>query len=167
VTARRVNGTSKSVRILVVDDYERWRDFISNTLKQELGLEVIGSVSDGSAAVQQAQQLNPDLVLLDIGLPTLNGIQAAARIRETSPSSKILFVSENRSPDLVERALNTGASGYVVKSDAARDLLSAVIAVLEGRRFVSPGLVGCEGSGNTDESQRNVKAVGCHEVRFC
>jgi len=151
VTARQVDKTSKSVRTLVVDDYERWRDFISNTLKQELGLEVIGSVSDGSAAVQQAQQLKPDLILLDIGLPTLNGIQAAARIRETSPSSKILFVSENRSPDVVERALNTGASGYVVKSDAARDLLSAVIAVLEGRRFVSPRwLVAKEGATLTN-----------------
>lgn len=142
MTLRQVDETSKSVRILVVDDYGPWRDFISNTLKKELGLEVIGSVSDGSAAVEQAQQLKPDLILLDISLPILNGIQAANRIRETSPSSKILFVSENRSVDVAERALSTGARGYVIKSDAARELLPAITAVLEGKRFISASLAG-------------------------
>lgn len=75
-------------------------------------------MSDGLEAVQQAERLQPDIILLDIGLPTLNGIEAARRIREVSPTSKILFVSENRSPDIAEEALSTGAGGYVVKSDA-------------------------------------------------
>src|SRR5262249_32518102 len=83
-----------------------------------------------------------DLILLDIGLPTLNGIEAATRIRELSPSSKILFVSENRSVDIAEKALHTGAGGYVLKSDAASDLLVAIKAVLEGKRFVSASLAG-------------------------
>ena len=142
MTLRRVDETSKSFRILVVDDYEPWRDFIVNTLKKESGLEVIGQVSDGSAAVQQAHQLKPDLILLDIGLPKLNGIQAAARIRESSPSSKILFISENRYADIVERALSTGAGGYVIKSDAAGELVPAIKAVLEGKRFISASLTG-------------------------
>jgi DNA-binding NarL/FixJ family response regulator len=142
VTLRRVDETSKSVRILVVDDYEPWRDFIVNTLKKEPGLEVIGQVSDGSTAVQQAHQLKPDLILLDIGLPTLNGIQAATRIRESSPSSKILFISENRYVDIVESALSTGAGGYVIKSDAAGELVPAIKAVLEGKRFLSASLTG-------------------------
>ena len=86
--------------------------------------------------------MQPDLILLDIGLPSLNGIEAARRIREVSSTSKILFVSENRSPDLAEEALNTGAGGYVVKSDAAGELLPAVKAVLEGRRFLSATLAG-------------------------
>lgn len=129
-----------SIRVLVVDNYEPWRRYFSTALRKEQGLQVIGEVSDGLEAVQQAQKLQPDLILLDIGLPTLNGIEAARRIREVSPASKILFVSENRSADIAEEALSTGACGYVVKSDAAGDLLLAVKAVLASKRFVSTSL---------------------------
>ena len=132
-------GTA-SMRILVVDDYEPWHRFISNTLKKQPELEVIRYVCDGLAAVEEAQQLQPDLILLDIGLPTLNGIEVARRMREISPNSKILFVSENRSLDIAEEALRTGASGYVIKSEAASDLLLAIKAVFEGKRFVSSSL---------------------------
>ena len=131
-----------SIRILVVDDHESWRHFASSTLLQRTDLQVIGEATDGLQATQQAEQLQPDLILLDIGLPRLNGIEAARRIREVSPKSKIIFVSENRSPDIAEAALSTGADGYVVKSDAAGDLLPAVNAVLEGKRFVSASLAG-------------------------
>jgi DNA-binding NarL/FixJ family response regulator len=130
------------IRVLIVDDYEPWRRYFSTALQKQPELQVIGQVSDGLEAVQQAQQLQPDLILLDIGLPTLNGIEAARRIREVSPTSKILFVSENRSPDIAEEALGTGASGYVVKSDAGSELLPAVKAVLEGKRFISASLAG-------------------------
>jgi DNA-binding NarL/FixJ family response regulator len=129
-------------RILVVDDYEPWRRFVSTTLQKQPELQIIGEVTDGLQAVQKAQQLQPDLILLDIGLPTLNGIEAARQIRELSPKSKILFVSEDRSWDIVEEALRTGAGGYVVKSDAAGELLPAVNAVLGGKRFVSASLAG-------------------------
>jgi DNA-binding NarL/FixJ family response regulator len=111
-------------------------------LRKEQGLQVIGEASDGLQAVQQAQELQPDLILLDIGLPTLNGIEAARRIRKVSPASKILFVSENRSAGIAEEALSTGAGGYVVKSDAASELLPATKAVLEGKRFISARLAG-------------------------
>lgn len=130
------------VQILVVDDYEPFRRFLRSKLHSRPELQIVREATDGLQAVQQARQLQPDLILLDIGLPTLNGIEAARRIREVSPSSKILFVSENRSPDIAEAALSTGACGYVVKSDAAGDLLPAVKAVLEGRRFVSASLAG-------------------------
>ena len=133
---------TSSIRVLVVDDNELWRRFASTTLRKQAELQVIGEATDGLQAVQQAQELLPDLILLDIGLPTLNGIEAARRIREVSPASKILFVSENRSPDIAEAALSTGAGGYVVKSDAAGELLPAVKAVLDGKRFVSASLVG-------------------------
>jgi CheY-like chemotaxis protein len=103
-------------------------------------LQVIGVVDDGLEAVRMAQQVQPDLILLDIGLPTLNGIEAARRIRELSPKSRILFVSENRSPDIAWEALSTGATGYVVKSDAESELLRAVEAILHGRQFLSASL---------------------------
>jgi DNA-binding NarL/FixJ family response regulator len=134
-------GTS-SIRVLVVDDYKPWLEFVSATLGNEPELVVIGLVSDGLIAVQQAQQLQPDLILLDIGLPTLNGIEVARRISECVPQSKVLFVSENRSPEIAEEAFRTGASGYVLKSDAGRELLLGVRAVLEGKRFISASLAG-------------------------
>ena len=131
-----------SIRVLVIDDYEPWRRFACTTLLKQPELRVIGEVSDGLEAVRQAKELQPDLILLDIGLPALNGIEAARRIREVSPASKILFVSENRSADVAQEALSTGAGGYLVKSDAGSELLPAVRAVLEGRRFVSTSLAG-------------------------
>lgn len=136
-------------RVLIVEDFERWRHFYRSALQKQSEFQVIGEVSDGMAAVQQAQDLRPDLILLDIGLPALNGIEAARRIREVSPASKILFVSENRSAAIFEEALGTGAGGYVFKSDAGRELLPAINAVLEGKRFVSASVLNDPPTGNT------------------
>jgi DNA-binding NarL/FixJ family response regulator len=124
----------------VVDDYEPWRRFVRSTLEKLAEVGIIGEASDGPQAVQQAQQLQPDLIVLDIGLPTFNGIEAARQIRQLSPNSKLVFLSENRSSDVVEEALRTGANGYVVKSNAARDLSPALEAVIQGQQFVSGGL---------------------------
>jgi len=135
-----VDGSS--IRVLVVDDYEPWHRFVSTMLQQQQELRIVGQVRDGLEAVQQAQELYPDLILLDIGLPTINGLEAARRICKCAPQSKILFVSENRSPEIAEEALGTGAGGYLVKSDAAKELLSAINAVLEGKRFISASLAG-------------------------
>jgi len=126
----------------VVDDYEPWRKFYSTVLGKQSCLQIIGYASDGLEAVQRAQELQPDLILLDIGLPTLNGVDAVRQIREVSRTSKILFVSENRSVDIIEKALSTGAEGYVIKEDAGNDLLTAIRVVLEGKRFISAGLAG-------------------------
>ena len=129
-------------RILVVDDYEPYRRTISAMLQKQQHLLVVGEAVDGLEAVEQAEQLQPDLVLLDIGLPALNGLKVARRIRELSPKSEILFVSDNRSWDFVEEALRTGAAGFVVKSNAASELLAAVNAVLSGNSFVTASLDG-------------------------
>jgi DNA-binding NarL/FixJ family response regulator len=126
----------------VVDDYEPFRRFERLTLLAYEELHIVGECSDGNEAIQKAEELKPDLILLDISLPTLNGIEAARHIRQVSPDSKILFVSENRSPDIAEEALGTGAGGYVLKSDAATELLPAIKAVLEGKRFISASLAG-------------------------
>ena len=144
------------VRVLIVDDYEPWRRFIRLTLLASEKLQVLGEVSDGLEAVEKAHQLQPDLILLDIGLPKLNGIEAARRIREVSPTSKILFVSENRAWELAEEALRVGTSGYVVKSGAASELLAAIWAVLEGKQFLSPSLSGPSLNDPEERSPANV-----------
>lgn len=130
------------IRTILVDDYEPWLRFLRLALLVSKDLQVVGQCTDGPEAVEKAKELQPDLILLDIGLPSLNGIEVARRIRDISPTSKILFVSENRSPDVAEEALRTGAGGYVVKSGAARELLGAIKAVLEGKRFISPTVTG-------------------------
>jgi len=130
------------VRILLVDDFEPFRRFVFSMLQKQPGLEVIGESRDGLEAVQRAEELKPDLILLDIGLPRLNGIEVARQIRYTCPCSKILFVTENDSPEIAQAALNIGARGYVIKSEAAGELLAAVEAVLLGKQFVSKRLAG-------------------------
>jgi DNA-binding NarL/FixJ family response regulator len=155
-------------RVLVVDDYEPWRSFASSTLQKQPELRIVGEAADGLEAVQIAQQLQPDLILLDIGLPTLNGITAVRRIKEVCPGSKILFVSENRSRDIAEEALRTGAHGYVVKSAATTELLPAVEAVLQGKQFVSGSLTGPAPVGHENEhiEPRRGQQVERHEIKF-
>jgi DNA-binding NarL/FixJ family response regulator len=129
-----------SVSVLVVEDSEPFRQYVCSTLAKRPELQIVGEVSDGFEAVQRAEQLQPDLILLDIGLPTVGGIEAARRIRKLSPESRILFVSQETSTHVVQGALAEGAKGYVVKTDARRELLTAVDAVLRGRQYLSSKL---------------------------
>jgi len=131
---------ARSIRVLVAEDFVPFRHFIRSTLSQRPNLQVVCEVCDGQEAVQKAVELKPDLILLDIGLPTLNGIEAARQIRKFVPESKIVFVSQESSADVVQEALSLGTCSYVVKSQAQSDLLAAVDAVLEGRQFLSGGL---------------------------
>jgi DNA-binding NarL/FixJ family response regulator len=125
------------VRILVVDDFAPWRRFVSAIAQKEPGWHVICEAFDGLEAVQKAEELTPDLILLDIGLPKLNGIEAARQIRKVAPNCKILFMSTHSSWEIVEAALGTGASGYVVKVDAGNELAKAVEAIFRGKRYIS------------------------------
>jgi len=131
-----------SIRVLVVDDYEPFRRFVRSTLQARPELQVVAEAADGLEAVRKAEELQPDLILLDIALPKQNGIQAAFRIQQVSPKSKILFCSANRSWDIAEEALRTGAYGYVAKSSAGSELLLAIEEVLQGNQFVTTSLVG-------------------------
>jgi DNA-binding NarL/FixJ family response regulator len=128
------------MRVLVVEDFAPFWQVIRSTLAERPDVQVIGQVADGMEGVHKAEVLEPDLVLLDIGLPTLNGIEAARQIRKLAPASKIIFVSQESSCDVVQEALNLGAWGYVLKERVTIDLIAAVDAFLEGRRFVSSGL---------------------------
>jgi len=131
-------------RIMVVDDFSEWRRKVCSIFQQHQELLVVGEASDGAEAVRKAAELKPDLIVLDIGLPKLNGIEAAARISELSPGSKILFLSQENDAGTVRAALETGAWGYVHKLSAGAELLSAIAAVLHGHRFVSSGISGRE-----------------------
>jgi DNA-binding NarL/FixJ family response regulator len=124
-----------SLRVLLVEDFEPFRRFIRTTL-QESELQIIAEVSDGPEAVSKAEELQPDLILLDIGLPTLNGIEAARRIRKLAPRSKILFLSQESSADVIEEALKYGV-GYVIKTHASSDLLATIEAMRASGYFVS------------------------------
>ena len=129
-------GTA-SFRILLVDDFAPWRQAVSSILLAKPELQVVGEASDGPEAVEKAVELKPDLILLDIGLPTLNGIEVARQIRRLAPESKIIFLSQESSDDIAQEALNTGAAGYVVKTMAGSDLLTAVESVSEQCQFGS------------------------------
>jgi DNA-binding NarL/FixJ family response regulator len=131
---------ASKVRVLVVDDYDPFRRFICSTLGKRPEWQIAGEASDGLEAVQRAEELRPDLVVLDIGLPTLNGIEAARRIRKLCPECRILFVSQESSADVVQEAISVGALGYVVKVHAGSELVAAVDAVLEGKTFFGRGL---------------------------
>ena len=124
------------VHILVVDDYEPFRRFLHLKLQSRPELQIVSEASDGLQAVQKAEELQPDVILLDISLPKLNGIEAARQIRKSAPQSKIIFVSQESSPDLVQEALSLGNCGYVVRSKADRDLLASVDAALESRELL-------------------------------
>src|SRR5215467_14185576 len=141
VEGQKTEQETSIVRILLVDDYLPWRHFVPSMLQRRPHLQIVGECSDGLKAVQSAKESEPDLILMDIGIPTLNGIEAARRILEFLPEVKIIFVTENRSAEVAEHALRTGGQGYVIKSSAASELLSAVEAVLQGNHFVSASVV--------------------------
>ena len=129
-------------RVLVVEDHEWWRRCICAELEQPSQWEVVGAVSDGIEAVQKARDLKPDVILLDVGLPGMNGIQAARRMLAHDPNARILFVTEQQSLEIAELALGIGARGFILKSDVGRDLLPAMEAVVEGERFVGAKMAG-------------------------
>lgn len=141
--------TSK-VRVLVVDDYEPFRRFVCATVSERQDMQVIGEASDGLDAVRKAEKLKPDLIVLDIGLPTLNGIEAGRRIRKLCPECRIIFLSQRSSVEVVQEAFNLGAMAYVVKAEAGTDLSAAVEAVCQGRKFVSKGLLDRNWTGAPD-----------------
>jgi DNA-binding NarL/FixJ family response regulator len=122
-----LHSSAASISILVVDDYEDWRNCVRSLLRARPELQIVCEVSDGLEAVQKAAELKPDLVLLDIGLPRLNGIEAAQRMRAVSPESQIVFLTTDNSKDTEQAALSTGAQGYVHKSRAQSDLLPLML----------------------------------------
>jgi len=126
-----------AIRVLVVDDFEPFLRFICSKLEKNPDLQIIAEASDGLGAVRQAIELKPDLILLDIGLPKLNGMDAARQIRHLAPESKIIFVTQESDAAIVREAFNMGAAGYILKARVASDLGLALEAVRQGAQFAS------------------------------
>jgi DNA-binding NarL/FixJ family response regulator len=137
-------SVESTTRILLVEDLKAYRSLVVALLSSHPDLDVVCEVEDGLAAVVQAQRLRPDLVLMDIGLPELNGLEAARQICDLVPTAKIVFLTVETDVDVVKEAFRLGACGYVLKHKVETDVLAALAAVLQGRRFVGSGLSGAE-----------------------
>jgi DNA-binding NarL/FixJ family response regulator len=153
----KTDGTGATFRILVVDDHEPFRRFVSSTLREQTNLEITGEAQAGLVAIHQAKTLQPDLILLDIGLPRLSGVEAARRIGELALNARIVFLTLDSSADVVQEALNVGAWGYVVKTQAGQELLMAVESVGQAKQFVSSGL---DGHGDPSVACRQIPGNG-------
>ena len=137
-------------KVLVVDDFEKWRRTICSILAEDTDFEVIGESADGLDAVQKSRQLLPDLVLLDIGLPGQNGLDAARQILEISPRTKILFLSADHVLDVIREALNIGA-GFVLKEDAGQNLLAIARSIIRDEPLVRFSFLDDSGGDSGEE----------------
>ena len=126
-----------TIRIVLVDDHPIVRQGLKTLLEGHTDWEVIGEASDGAEAVEKARDLSPDVMVLDVTMPRMNGLDACRVLRRQYPALEILFVTQHDSPQMMREALEAGARGYVVKSNAARDLLAAVEAVSQHRVFTA------------------------------
>jgi DNA-binding NarL/FixJ family response regulator len=125
------------IRVVVVEDFEAFRKVICCAIRAALPDPLICEALDGLQGVALAEQLQPDLIILDIGLPRMNGLEAARRIRALSPQSKVIFVTQESSADVLKEAFGIGATGFVVKTDAGTELSPAILAVLRNEKYVS------------------------------
>jgi DNA-binding NarL/FixJ family response regulator len=126
----------KRLRVLLGDDHALILDGIRSSLQAHH--EIVGQATDGKVLVEAAQRLRPDLIILDISMPVLNGLESAKRIKEALPSTRLIFLSQHLNPAYLKQALKAGASGYVLKSGATEELLKAISTAMRGETYITP-----------------------------
>jgi len=131
---------SKSIRILLADDHTIVRQGLTRLLEEQPDLKVVGEATNGQIAVEQALALHPDIVILDIAMPRMNGIEAAKRIRKSLPETKILILSMYAHEHYIHELLETGVSGYLLKDSSGRDIIKAIRAAMKDETFLSPSI---------------------------
>lgn len=129
-----------NIRVLIVDDHTLFRESLRSLLKAAGGIEIVGEAENGIEAVRKAVQLRPDVVLMDIAMPNLNGLQATQKIKRENPSVKVLILTMYETEQYIIEMLHSGASGYILKRAAARELVSAIQAVSQGNAYLYPSV---------------------------
>jgi DNA-binding NarL/FixJ family response regulator len=130
------------IRIFLADDHDLVREGVACLLSREPDIEVVGAAGNGRDAVAMVVKLKPDLVVCDVAMPQLNGVDATRRILESHPSIKVLALSQQSDPRSISRMMLAGASGYVLKGSSYQELLDAIRTVMTGERFLSPSVAG-------------------------
>ena len=140
-------------RVLLADDHTIFLDALTKLLEPEF--EVVGTVSDGRALVAQASDLKPDVVVLDIGMPLLNGLDAGQQVKDQRPETRLIFLTQNQDPNLAAEAYRRKASGYLLKNSAATELVTAIREAMRGRTYVSPLIADVMLSRISDPTQKD------------
>ena len=130
------------VRILLVDDHQMMRDGLRAVLASKSGFDIVGEAKDGRAAVAAASELKPDVVVMDVGMPEMNGIEASRRIKKENPATKVIALSTHSDKRYVLNMISTGAEGYILKQSASDELIRAVEVVARGEHYLSPQITG-------------------------
>jgi DNA-binding NarL/FixJ family response regulator len=156
--AARANRLDHGISVLLADDHCIFRDGLTCVLERERDIRVVGAVGDGAAAVREAERLLPQVLLMDVSMPVLNGIEATRAIVAKALDIRVVMLSMHGSMHMVRRALDAGASGYVVKESGSEDLVKAVRAAAAGKRYLSPALSG-RSSGEHRRSRPHVGTV--------
>jgi RNA polymerase sigma factor (sigma-70 family) len=133
-------STVRRIRVLLADDHAVLRDGIHALLEDETDIQVVGEAEDGRSAVEQARQLEPDVVIMDIGMPLLNGLEATRQIKRDNPGIQVLILTMHENPEYVAQVLSAGGSGYVLKKAAGKELVQAIRDVARGEAQFSPSV---------------------------
>jgi len=128
------------IRILLADDHETIREGLKAILASEADFEIVAEASDGEAAVEAAKTLHPDVVIMDVSMPVLNGLQATESIKQTCPDARVLVLTRHSDEGYLHQLLRAGASGYVLKQSRANTVVGAVRALVEGRNYLDPAI---------------------------
>ncbi len=128
------------IRVLITDDYRLWRIGVRTLLERENDINVVGEARDGQEAIEMAEQLSPDVILMDIKMPRVDGLEATGQIRTRQPHSRVVVFAMSWDEPLVRRAIENGASGYLPKDSQPQDLVNAIHAVYESKTFFDPRL---------------------------